>query len=136
MGKIKYSVGYKYQLEEAYDCMTPIKGESIKDKQFTLLPNGRLYIRKGFAWDGASGPTIDTKDSMRASLVHDVFCVVMRDGRLSYDKWQNTVNELFRRQCIEDGMWAPRATLWHAAVEFADAGNPSQGPDREVVEAP
>lgn len=134
--KIKYSEGYKYQLEELYACQTPIVGELIEDDLFTLYPSGLLTIRKGFAWDGASGPTFDTKASMRPSLVHDVFCVCMRDGRLSYEKWQDTVNELFRQQCIEDGMWAWRANLWHAAVEFADAGNPKQGADRQILTAP
>lgn len=134
--KIKYSDGYKYQLEELYACPTPIVGELIEDDLFTLYATGLLVIRKGFAWDGASGPTFDTKNSMRASLVHDVFCVCMRDGRLSYEKWQDTINEFFRQQCIEDGMWEWRAGLWHAAVELADAGNPDQGRDRVVLTAP
>lgn len=133
---IRYSEGYKYQLEALYACETPVTGTLIEDDLFTLYATGLLVIRKGFAWDGASGPTFDTKNSMRASLVHDVFCVCMRDGRLSYEKWQDTINEFFRQQCIEDGMWHWRAGLWHAAVEFADAGNPEQGKDREILEAP
>ncbi len=133
---IRYSEGYKYQLEALYACETPVTGTLIEDDLFTLYESGLLVIRKGFAWDGASGPTFDSKSSMRASLVHDVFCVCMRDGRLSYEKWQDTVNELFRQQCIEDGMWGWRANLWHAAVEFADAGNPNQGRDRVVLTAP
>ncbi len=133
---IRYSEGYKYQLEALYACETPVTGTLIEDDLFTLYESGLLVIRKGFAWDGASGPTFDTKSSMRASLVHDVFCVCMRDGRLSYEKWQDTVNEFFRQQCIEDGMWHWRAGLWHAAVEFADAGNPDQGRDRVVLTAP
>lgn len=136
MVTIKYSEGYKYQLEELYACATPIIGTLIEDEFFTLYQTGLLVIRKGFAWDGASGPTFDTKNSMRASLVHDVFCICMRDGRLSYEQWQDAVNELFRQQCIEDGMWRLRANLWHAAVEFADAGNPNQGPDRNILTAP
>lgn len=133
---IRYSEGYKYQLEALYACETPVTGTLIEDDLFTLYESGLLVIRKGFAWDGASGPTFDTKSSMRASLVHDVFCVCMRDGRLSYEKWQDTVNEFFRQQCIEDGMWHWRAGLWHAAVELADAGNPDQGRDRVVLTAP
>lgn len=133
---IRYSEGYKYQLEALYACETPVTGTLIEDDLFTLYESGLLVIRRGFAWDGASGPTIDSKSSMRASLVHDVFCVCMRDGRLSYEKWQDTVNEFFRQQCIEDGMWQWRAGLWHAAVELADAGNPDQGRDRVVLTAP
>ena len=30
-----------------------------------------LLIKDGYAWDGASGPTIDTKNTQTASLVHD-----------------------------------------------------------------
>lgn len=133
---IRYSEGYKYQLEALYACETPVTGTLIEDDLFTLYESGLLVIRRGFAWDGASGPTFDSKSSMRASLVHDVFCVCMRDGRLSYEKWQDTVNEFFRQQCIEDGMWKWRAGLWHAAVELADAGNPDQGRDRVVLTAP
>lgn len=134
--KIKYVDGFKYQLAQDYLISTPIVGTVIVDDYFTLNMNGDLIIYRGYAWDGASGPTFDTASSMRASLVHDVFCQVMRDNRLSYEKWQNKVNDLFEKMCIEDGMWAWRAKLWHAAVEFADAGNPSQGPDRLIKEAP
>lgn len=134
--KIKYVNGFKYQLAQDYLISTPIVGTVIVDDYFTLNMNGDLIIYRGYAWDGASGPTFDTASSMRASLVHDVFCQVMRDKRLSYEKWQNEVNDLFEKMCIDDGMWAWRAKLWHAAVEFADAGNPTQGPDRSIKEAP
>lgn len=134
--KIKYVSGFKYQLARDYAIQTPIIGESVTDDFFCLTPDGLLTVKNGYAWDGASGPTFDSKSSMRASMVHDVFCVAMRDNRLSYSKWQDTVNAFFRQMCIEDGMWIWRANLWHSAVEFADAGNPRQGPDREVLEAP
>jgi len=130
---IRYYEGFKYQLAEDYQCATPIFGVDIKDREFHLDVNGTLKINAGFAWDGASGPTFDSRSSMRASLVHDVFCVCMRDGRLDYSKYQDTVNQFFKQQCIEDGMWEWRASLWHTAVEFADAGNPNQGPDRKIL---
>ena len=133
---IKYWEGCKYQLAETYIVSTPIIGERVEDDFFTLQEDGTLIVYKGFSWDGASGPTFDTASSMRPSLVHDCFCIAMRNGKLSYEKWQDKVNDLFRDQCIEDGMWRWRANLWHSAVEFADAGNPDQGADREVLEAP
>ena len=52
-----------------------IIGERIEDDFFTLQEDGTLIVNKGFAWDGASGPTFDSRSSMRPSLVHDVFCV-------------------------------------------------------------
>lgn len=133
---IKYSKGYKYQLEEDFELMTPVTGHYIDDYYFRLYPNGRLWIRRGYAWDGASGPTFDSNSSMRPSLSHDVFCQLMRDGRLDYSVWQDRINAFFKEQCIDAGMWPLRASLWHAGVEFGDAGNPNQGPDRIVLTAP
>jgi len=133
---IQYIKGMKYQLYQDYSAQLPITGEFIEDRWFTLDPSGTLTVRAGYAWDGASGPTYDSKSSMRPSLVHDVLCQCMRDGRLSYVVWQDAVNALFHLHCLEDGMLPLRAKLWHAAVEFADAGNPAQGPDRKVLTAP
>ena len=129
--------GMKYVLSRDYVVQTPITGADVTDEWWRLWPSGRLDIFAGFAWDGPSGPTFDTRDSLRASLVHDVFCVLMRDRRLSFD-WQDTVNEFFRELCIEDGMPAWRAKIWHLGVEIGDAGNPDQGPDpaRTVHTAP
>jgi hypothetical protein len=134
---IRYREGYKYQLAEDYSVLTPIYPDNtIEHEFFTLTTDGLLLIRRGYAWDGASGPTFDTKSSMRPSLVHDCFCQMMRDRTLDFATWQKRVNKLFYEMCIEDGMWRWRAALWYAAVEFADAGNPNQGPDDKVLEAP
>ncbi len=134
--KIKYLKGMKYCLSEDFEIYTPILYNNINDKWFSLKENGLLSIKAGFCWDGPSGPTWDTKDSMKASLIHDVFCILMRDRRLNFKLYQDEVNHFFRNLCIADGMPAWRAKLWHIAVEFADAGNPNQGADREVQEAP
>ena len=133
--RIRYLQGVKYVLSEDYMLQTPVTGADVIDPWFRLFPDGRLHILAGFAWDGPSGPTLDTKDSLRASLVHDVFCILMRDGRLAFDR-QAAVNDHFRDLCVEDGMPAWRAWLWHAGVEIGDAGNPDQGPDRRVKTAP
>lgn len=134
---IRYLKDMGYVLSEDHAVQTPIDGADIIDAWWRLFPDGRLIIFAGFAWDGPSGPTLDTKDSLRASLVHDVFCIAMRDGRLDFSR-QDAVNNFFRQQCIDAGMPEWRAGLWHLGVEFGDAGNPDQGPDpaRTVHEAP
>ena len=134
--KIKYTSGYKYQLYEDASMLTPIKGAEIDDKFFTLYSNGFLQVKEGFAWDGASGPTFDTKNSMIPSLVHDVFCYSARNGKLDFEKYRHAYNDLFKQMCIDNGMSAFRANIWHSGVEFGNAGDPSQGPDRVVLEAP
>lgn len=133
---IKYREGYKYQLAEDYPVLTPIFPVSLIEHEFfTLKLDGTLIVKRGYAWDGASGPTFDTKSSMRPSLVHDCFCQMMRDSSLDYS-WHERVNLLFKEMCIEDGMWSWRAAIWHRAVEFANAGDPAQGPDGEILTAP
>ena len=133
--RIRYLQGVKFVLSDDYMVQTPITGADIIDPWFRLFPDGWLHVLAGFAWDGPSGPTFDTKDSLRASLVHDVFCVCMRDGRLDFER-QDAVNEFFRQMCIEDGMPEWRARVWFWGVEIGDAGNPDQGPDRIVQTAP
>ena len=93
--------------------------------------DGHLTIFAGYAWDGASGPTYDSKSSMRASLVHDAGYQLIRLGMLPHDT-RKQWDELFHRICVEDGMWKPRAWLWFNAVRgFADpATDPaSEAPD-------
>lgn len=133
---IKYYEGMKYQLAEDAIFETPVVGYNITDEFFTLHETGVLLVRRHFPWDGASGPTFDTKSSMSASLVHDVFCILMRDGRISYEIWQNRINLFFRQMCIEAGMSIWRANFWHIGVELGDAGNPDAGPDRPIQMAP
>ncbi len=134
--KFKYRAGYKYQLAETVSIQTPITGVRIKEEFFDLQENGVLTAYSGYAWDGASGPTIDTDDSMGPSLVHDVFCQAQRARQLDYEKYHAIVDAFFGRMCRDCGMWKVRAGAWHSAVAFADAGDPSQGVSNPVQEAP
>lgn len=69
---IKYRDGYKYQLSEDYQTVIEIKPvEFILTEYIRLDIDGTLSIKEGYAWDGPSGPTVDTKNFMRGSLVHD-----------------------------------------------------------------
>jgi hypothetical protein len=135
--KIEYKAGYKYQLTKAYAIMTPIiQEEKIVTQWFTLFPDGKLLVEKGYAWDGASGPTFDTKSSMRPSLVHDCFCQLMKERKLSYEKWAGPVNQFFKELCIEDGMGSIRAALWHRAVIIGRGGDPDIVDDNYIQTAP
>ena len=133
---ITYSDGYKYQLKVEHMEMTPVTGYMIVDDYFMLEKDGMVTVRKWYAWDGPSGPTIDTENSLRPSLIHDVFCQLMRDGRLDWVLWRDVVNVYFREQCIANGMWRVRAWAWYYAVGLAGAGNPAQGADYKPQQAP
>lgn len=134
--KLEYIEGMKYQTAADYRVQTPVTGYDIDHEYFKLSKDGQLWVKRGYAWDGPSGPVFHTKSAMIPSLEHDVFCQMMRCMMIDYEKWQDIINEFFRVRCIEKGMWEWRANMWHAAVEAADAGNPSQGPDRPILTAP
>ena len=58
---IQYKAGYKYQLTKDHTEQLAIKPERlILTGYLKLTPNGVLTIRAGYAWDGPSGPAIDT----------------------------------------------------------------------------
>ncbi|MGH7536144.1 MAG: DUF1353 domain-containing protein, partial [Gemmatimonadales bacterium] len=73
---IQYRTGYKYQLAADYTVLLAFgPAENIKTEYIcfvrSLQGRGYLTVKEGYAWDGPSGPTVDTKDFMRGSLVHD-----------------------------------------------------------------
>lgn len=132
---IKYQAGYKYQLSETYTIQVDVRGRRVQSSFIWLTPQGQLEIRKGYAWDGPSGPTIDTSNFMRGSLVHDALYQLTREGHLPRSM-RIYADELLRKLCREDGMSAFRAWIVYRAVRrFARrAALPSNR--RPVKEAP
>jgi len=114
--KIKYFDGYKYQLAFDYTVHCGILGY-VKDTPFLSLDfDGVLTIKHGYAWDGASGVfTVQTKNTMRASLVHDALYQLMR-LRLIMENERQHADKLFYKMLIEDGMFKFRAKYFYAAV--------------------
>jgi len=117
-GKVKYiEVNYKYRLAEAYVIQTAIRPmKHIATDYAILSTDGVLIIDKGFSWDGASGPAVDTKSMIRPSLLHDCLYRLMKDGLLSL-KWRKAADKEFRRIYIEDAQgWkkcvAPIRAWW------------------------
>ena len=119
--RIAYAEGYKYQLCADYLVQTGIKGHCVADAFYCLTTDGRLQINRGYAWDGPSGPTFDTKNFMRGSLVHDVLYQMMREEQLPQDCF-HAANDELRRICLEDGMSRLRAWwVWRAVERFGTA---------------
>jgi hypothetical protein len=126
MEQIFYKEGYKYQLTRDYSCYTGILlPQDVVYDFFTLTADGWCHLRKGFAWDGASGPTWDTKSSMRPSAVHDAYCQAAQDRLIDYETYAPQYNEVFHRMCLEDQMLPPRAWVWKKGVEIGEGGNPN-----------
>lgn len=112
---IKYKEGYKYQLVETYEIPTQIKNESVDSEYIKINTSGMLSIKNGYAWDGASGPTIDTKNSIRGSLVHDALYQTLRHQLIS-STYRDYADELFMDILREAGMSRFRSWLWFNAV--------------------
>ena len=77
----------------------------------------RILIEDGYAWDGASGPTVDTRGSFEAALVHDVLYQCMRLGYVTPDKkTRKAVDRLFLDMLRLGGMRRLRSRIWYGAV--------------------
>jgi len=129
--------GYKYQLMEQYSLDVAIKEYEIDTPYLSLGNDGILIIKKGYAWDGPSGPTIDTLNFMRGSLVHDAFYQLMRIEKMT-PSYKDYADRLLQKICIEDGMSRFRAWYVFQGVRLFGGGNAkpdSEEPD-EIICVP
>ena len=133
--KIKYRKGYKYQLAETYSVYVGIVLPLRIETDWLILEDGWLTIKAGYAWNGASGPTFDTKDSIRGSAVHDALYQLMRLGLLDIS-WRSKADDLLHDICVEDDMIHMRAELWEEAVSHFAASSAEAGAEPEILEAP
>lgn len=79
-----------------------------------IRDDGHMVIRANYAWDGPSGPTIDTKTFMRGSLIHDALYQLIREGQLK-DYHRLEADQILRAICREDGMnWVRAAWVFHS----------------------
>ena len=137
MKSIAYRGGYKYQLQEGYSLEINIRpAAAVANDYIALDPQGALRIAKGYAWDGPSGPTLDTANFMRGSLVHDALYQLMREGLLGHTLHREAADRILQSLCLEDGMTALRA--WWVYQGVCLFGNPASEPaqQRPVLWAP
>jgi hypothetical protein len=85
----------------------------------TLTSTGWLAVRKGFRWDGASGPAIDTITNMRASMVHDAIINMIQAGKIEGHLNNKLRTDMaYFRLAREDGMNLFRAVYHLFAIQF------------------
>lgn len=127
--------GWKYRLVEEEAFSTGLEGLYQIDTEYVALNwGGRLWMKKGYAWDGSS-VVRDTKTCMKASLVHDALYQLMREGLLDR-KLRKYADQLYRDLCIQRGMWKVRAGWRYTAIRmFAKKYTfPSNKPRGKIVE--
>jgi hypothetical protein len=128
---MKYSKGINYQLEANESIATLIYGYATSDIYYSIDPNGVLIVKKGYAWDGASG-AIDTKTNIRASLLHDALCQMIGNDELPIQALSDA-NRLYRDICLADGMSKFRAWLEYKAIKFYFRNGVKPKGDRKVI---
>lgn len=134
---ISYRSGYKYQLKESCEITIELRPpEPICTEYVSLDSDGILKLKNGYAWDGPSGPAIDTINFMRGSLVHDALYQLMRDQHLDCAIYRETADRILRNICVEDGMSRIRAWWVYKAVRcFANvAADPANS--RPLIRVP
>ena len=119
---------WKYQLLETTSIKTVWKPEFVirsSHEGIALTPLGILIVKKGYAWDGPSGPSIDTENFMRGSLFHDASYQLMREGLLlnGDDEDRKIADTLLWATCLKDGMSKFRAGYVYKSVRIFGAKN-------------
>lgn len=130
---------YKYQLMQDYTINIKINLEKdIITKMINLTTTGDLTVKNRYAWDGPSGPTIDTRSFMRGSLVHDALYQLMREEHLDYKTDRIYADDLLKKICLQDGMFKIRAWYVHKAVSMfgEKSARPSKTPRDEIICVP
>ena len=111
---------YKYELLASYETRTRLRPHYysvVANRLLELWPDGRLVIREGYAWDGPSGPTFDTPEFMRGSLVHDALYQLIEEDCIRWGHRRMADRELWRI-CREDGMGWLRASWVYIGVRL------------------
>ena len=146
---IKYKSGFRHQLYEEAWTQTKIYPEyDIETDYIILLTTGQLGAKKGYAWDGPSGPCrliadrlpgflkrIYLKTILEGSLFHDALYQLMRMGLLKL-LWREQSDKEFKRINLKNGMSNARACWTYKAVRKAAAGSADPKNKRPILTAP
>ena len=119
--------GYKGQVDRDVSFHVPIfpKEDILLPEKFMMLTTaGLLTAMKGYAWDYASGPTIDRprKHVIGQSLGHDVLCQLHREGYLN-DYQRKQADKWFYQALKVNGMPWVRRKIWYRGVRIGAKQN-------------
>lgn len=142
---MKYKSGYKYVLAEDITIQSPYRTANFSVKRISLINacggyvdvmgDGTMTVRKGYAWDGPSGPAFDTKSFMRGSLFHDVSYQLIREGCLNIEQ-RDVADDWLLLICKEDGMLSLSRWIVHWCLRKFGEGATDSNHDSQVLEAP
>ena len=117
-------VSWKYVLEKNVNLTLPVGlcPDHMHLSPYLYLGGSTFVIKAGYAWDGASGPTVDTQATMYPALVHDALYQLIRLGVLP-QRARKEADKLFRRLLKADGMTFFRRWYFYRAVRWLGASS-------------
>ncbi len=135
---LAYSEGFKYQVRE--NDFIPFVGDwgqktNIDTKWLHLSVDGYLTIRVGYACDGCSGPTWDTRNSMRGAFIHDAGYELMRKQYLPPES-KEAIDQTFYDYLKADGMTGFRAGYYHWGVDKFGESSTLPSHKKKILYAP
>ena len=116
---MKYSeYKYKFKVEENFSIELPFKIPDF-EHPYASSKDGILSVKKGYAWDGASGPIINTRDTLVASLVHNVLYQAMRLNLIKSSKENRQIADKNFFEILKmNGVNSIRRKVWYFAVRL------------------
>lgn len=116
---MKYSeYKYKFKVEENFSIELPFKIPDF-EHEYASSKDSILSVKKGYAWDGASGPIINTRDTLVASLVHDVLYQAMRLNLIKSSKENRKIADKNFFEILKmNGVNSIRRKVWYFAVRL------------------
>jgi hypothetical protein len=112
-------INQEFKLTAPYQFQTDIRGFVYSDRKVSINSGGIVTIFSDFYWS-ASGLTIDTDNSRRASCEHDATFYLSDKGvfrGLLSEDIRNLANDKLLSTLREDGMSYIRANTWYQAVD-------------------
>ena len=106
---------YKYKLEEDEFIHTGILGYEVSHPFFMLDSDGLLIVYAPYMWDGSSGPTVDSDNTMTPSLAHDAGYQMIRLGLIPPET-KPLWDKLYKKMLLDRGTTEFRACLHYQGV--------------------
>lgn len=94
---------YKYRLSRPYATQVALYGRAGGSHFIEIDDKGRLRFASGYAWDGPSGPTVDTPGAMRPSLIHDGLYQLIGLGILPAEA-KDLADQILKQTYVQDAM--------------------------------
>lgn len=134
--ELLYKSGYKYQVHRELRFQLPVNpAVSYRTRCLEITSDGVLIIGEGYGWDGPSGLTIDTDNSIKPSLIHDVLYQLMRREVIPLS-YRIHADQLLYKMIRENGMSFIRAKSWYFFVRKFGEKYATKEFSREILYSP